>query len=163
MPGMGRRVLGLVAAAAALAAVDLAVKALVGTEGWAWHQRSPAWAALSAGILGGSLGLVRVPSSIVLAGAAVTSGGVAGNLASALGHGLRVPNPIVAGNVAFNLADVFALAGIALLTTSLSLLAIRNRRLLPGWRKGAGRADCGPPPDPAPAPSKTPQPHESCE
>jgi lipoprotein signal peptidase len=67
------------------------------------------------------------------------SGGVLGNLISARWDGNRVPNPLMIGDresgIAFNLADVFVLAGILLLTASLCAVTIQHRdRLIPPHR-----------------------------
>jgi uncharacterized membrane protein YkvI len=133
------RLLLLVLTAGALAAADLAVKSAVSTPPWDFHQRSQAWVALSLALLVAALLLTRLPSRAVAIAAGVMSGGVLGNLISARWHGNRVPNPLVigdaAGGIAFNLADVFALVGIVLLTASLCAVAIRHRdRLIPPRR-----------------------------
>jgi hypothetical protein len=56
---------------------------------------------------------------------------------------MRVPNPIVlAGNraiVAFNLADVWALAGIVLLVAAIGTWLVRNRELLPTHAQARAR------------------------
>jgi hypothetical protein len=122
-------------AAAALAAIDLATKALVTAPAWALHQRSHGWVALSLVLLAVAGALAAAPARASGAGATLLVGGVLGNLVSALAHGLRVPNPLVVGGLAFTLADVFVLAGLAALVWSLAELAIRYRRhLLPPRR-----------------------------
>lgn len=54
-----------------------------------------------------------------------------------------VPNPLVLEDgrtlVAFNLADVRALAGIALLMAALAVWLVRNRALLPTAGRANGR------------------------
>ncbi len=109
------------------------------TPPWDFHQRSHAWVALSLALLVGALLLTRLPSRAVAIAAGVMSGGVLGNLISARWNGNRVPNPILIGDrasgVAFNLADVFALVGILLLTVSLCAVTIQHRdRLIPPHR-----------------------------
>ena len=130
----------------ALASVDLAVKAAVPTEWWAFHHRSGAWVALCFAVLVALCSLVLVPSRAVVFAAGVATGGVIGNLVSAGVNGNRVPNPLVIGGyghgVAFNLADLFFLLGNLLLMTSLVLLTLRNReRLEPprGWERAVLR------------------------
>ena len=80
--------------------------------------------------------LTRLPSRLLAGGAGLLAAGVLGNLVSArLHHGL-VPNPfvVVLGRyleLAFNLADLFVLAGIAVLNVAALRLAVRYRHLLP--------------------------------
>lgn len=130
-----KRLLLVVALAATLALTDLAVKVAVATGAWDFHRRSHWWVALSLVLLLGAIAAARLPSRSVAVAAGVLSGGVLGNLVSAGWYGGRVPNPIVVeggeGAVAFNLADVFALAGILLLMVSLSRVTVRHRHLLP--------------------------------
>lgn len=139
LEGSEERLFLLVATAAGLAAADLAVKVAVSTPPWDFHQRSHAWVALSLALLIGALLLTRLPSRAVAIAAGVMSGGVLGNLISARWDGNRVPNPIMIGDrasgVAFNLADVFVLVGILLLTVSLCAVTIQHRdRLIPPHR-----------------------------
>ncbi len=128
------RLLLVVVPAAALASVDLAVKAALPTEWWAFHHRSDVWAAGSIVLLVGACALTFVPSRAVALAAGVMSGGVIGNLVSARMNGNRVPNPLAIGDYgrgfAFNLADVFFLLGNLLLMTALIVTAIRNRHRL---------------------------------
>jgi hypothetical protein len=140
------RLLLLVAPAAALASVDLIVKATVPTASDAFHHRSQAWVALSLALLVGAalLSVVRSPA-VALAGG-VMSAGVIGNLVSARADGNWVPNPLTIdhGNyvVAFNLADVFFLLGNLLLMTALIVEVVRNRdRLAPArsWERALMR------------------------
>jgi len=141
------RALTTVAVAVVLAAVDLAHKTAFVTPPWGYHARSGAWLALTAAVVVGCLLLVRVPSWAVAAAAGVLAGGAAGNAVSAVGSGEGVPNPIVLEGsrhaVAFNLADVFTLAGILLLTSLLVVVTLDHRdRLLPpraAWRRARRR------------------------
>jgi lipoprotein signal peptidase len=68
-----------------------------------------------------------LPSRLVATSAGVVAGGVLGNLVSAREHGGRVPNPIVAGSFAFNLADIFVLAGVPVMVFALARVSIRHR------------------------------------
>jgi hypothetical protein len=130
------RFLLVVALAAVIVGIDLAVKTAVHTHPWHLHERSTGWVAGSFLLLGAALALARLPSRAVSLGAGMLAGGIAGNLLSAAANARRVPNPLVLGSpghgVAFNVADVFLLAGNLLLVVSLGALAIRMRhRLLP--------------------------------
>lgn len=136
---IAERLFLVLAPAAALAAVDLAVKATMPTAPWHFHERSHGWVALSVAVLVGALALARVPSRAVAVCAGVMSGGVGGNLLSAGWNDNRVPNPLVIGDhfngIAFNAADVFILVGNLLLTVSLIVATIQNRdRLIPARR-----------------------------
>ena len=127
-----------IASTLALAAVDLAVKAAFPTKGWDFHQRSQAWSLLSVVLLAVVIVLAVLPSRLVAAAAGVVAGGVLGNVVSAHRHGGRVPNPIVVGSLALNLADVFVLVGVPVLVVALVRVSIRNRdridRLIPPRR-----------------------------
>ena len=128
-----------IAACLALAAVDLTVKGLVRTPAGDVHHRSAAWFVLSAALLAGSALLVWIPSRAIATGASLLAGGVLGNLVSAWLHDGGVPNPILleydmighTDGIAFNLADVFVLAGILVLMPALIAATIRYRHLLP--------------------------------
>jgi len=124
--------------AAALAAVDLAVNEALPTGDSHFHHRSPAWSALTASLLVVVLALAVLPSRLVALAAGVVAGGVLGDLVSAHTNDGRVPNPIVLGSVALNLADVFVLAGVPLLVFALARVSIRHReqidRLIPPHR-----------------------------
>jgi hypothetical protein len=127
----GGRLLLIVAAASVLAAVDLDLKATVATPPWAYHYRPGSWVVLCVLVLVGALALARVPSRAVALSAGIVSGGVLGNLLSARVNADYVPNPLVVGSfargVAFNLADVFTLVGVAALTGSLLVTTFRYR------------------------------------
>jgi hypothetical protein len=117
-----------------LAVADLIVKGVLPTKPWAYHDRSPLWVAVCGVILVGLVAVVRVPTLLVPPAAGLLAAGVAGNALSALANGFAVPNPLVFEGetrvIAYNLADVWAVAGIASLLTVLSVWMIRNRRLL---------------------------------
>ena len=138
------RLLLIAAPAVVLASVDLIVKAKVPTESWAYHHRSQAWVVLSVVVLFGAFSLALVRSLAVAVAAGVMCGGVIGNLVSARADGNWVPNPLVIGNYergfafAFNLADVFFLAGNLLLMAALVVMVVRRRdRLAPprAWER----------------------------
>ena len=136
------RLLLLVAPAAALATVDLVVKATLPTAAWAFHHRSDAWIALCVTLLVGTALLCLVPSvSVALAGG-VMSSGVIGNLVSARADGNWVPNPLTVSEggftIAFNLADVFFLLGNLLLMTALMVEVVRHRDRLTAPRGRPG-------------------------
>jgi hypothetical protein len=121
--------------ALALALADLTWKAVEPTPAWAFHQRSLGWLALSILTLVGTLAVVRIPARWIPVAAGLLAGGVLGNTLSAAWNDLTVPNPIVVRGdtsvIAFNLADVWALLGIVMLTTVIGTWLVRNRRLLP--------------------------------
>jgi hypothetical protein len=128
----------VLAPALTLAAIDLGVKAAFPTSRWDFHQRSHAWSVLTVSLLVVVLLLAVLPSRLVAVASGVVAGGVLGNVVSAHQHGGRVPNPIVVGAIALNLADVFVLAGVPLLMFSLGRVSIRHRdridRLIPPRR-----------------------------
>jgi hypothetical protein len=118
-----------------LAGVDLLVKSVLPTASLFFHHRSGGWMIFSVALLGFALVLTRLPSRLLAAGAGVLAAGVLGNLVSAGFHHGLVPNPfVIVGSdfeLAFNLADCFALGGIVLLTIAALRLAVRYRDLLP--------------------------------
>ena len=114
------------AAAAAVVAATLVDDALVPSR--LSHARSPV-ALAGAGLLAAAL-LVLVPRARSLAmslGAGVAAGGAAATLLAGLAWRSGVPNPLVRGGIAFNLADVAIAAGDALLIGGAMLHAWRNR------------------------------------
>ena len=129
------RVAIMLCVALPLAAADLFVKASTPTQPWAYHQRSLGWLVLSLALLAAMPMLARIPSPQVAPAAGVLCAGILGNSLSAAWNGMEVPNPFIIdfehALVAFNLADLWALAGIFLLVLSIGLWLIRNRHLLP--------------------------------
>jgi hypothetical protein len=132
---MRNRIAIVVFLAVPLAGIDLFVKSVLPTAPLFFHQRSGEWMILSAVVLVFALLLTRFPSRLLAGSAGLLAAGVLGNLVSArLHHGL-VPDPFVIASgdreLAFNLADLFALGGIALLTVAAVRLTVRYRHVLP--------------------------------
>jgi lipoprotein signal peptidase len=120
----------LVTTAVLVAAADLAYKASV--EASYHHLRSTAVVGIAAVVIVALVALVpRLPSRAAAVGAGLAAGGALGNLVSVLAWSQGVPDPLVVAGarygVAFNLADVFALGGDALLLSAAVLYAMRNR------------------------------------
>jgi hypothetical protein len=115
---------------------DLWLKAEAMTPEWAYHQRSAAWILMCLVLVPALLLVTRIPAGLVAPAAGVLLAGVLGNVLSAVGNNLEVPNPIlVRGDsalLAFNLADLYTLVGIVLLTAAVGGWLVRNRELLPG-------------------------------
>lgn len=121
---MSARRATLVAVALPLVLADLAQKARGPVYG---HPRGPAFAVVAALLVVALVVLVpRVPSRALSVAAGVAAAGALGNLVSALAWRGGVPNPIVAGEVAFNIADVCAVVGAAGLVLGAALVALRH-------------------------------------
>ena len=124
------------ATAGAVAALDLVQKAFsISERGGAVlvHSRpAPYIAGLAAAALAWAVALARVRSASIAIAGGVVLGGAIGNLASiALWPSLAgVPDPLVAGGVAFNVADVAVAAGLVLLLPATALFGLRNRERL---------------------------------
>jgi lipoprotein signal peptidase len=124
---MRRRTL-LVVIAVALTAADLAQKASEPVYG---HPRSAGYALLALVILAALVAFVpRVPSLWLSACGGIAAAGALGNLVSALAWSGGVPNPIVVGEVAFNIADACAAAGAVSLVVGSAVFALRHPALL---------------------------------
>jgi len=118
----------LLSVAAALTALDLLEKAAQPVYG---HPRGAGYMTLAAGLLAAIVVFVpRVPSRGFAVAGGVAAAGALGNLVSAIAWRDGVPNPIVVGELAFNLADIFALAGAAALVVGAALFALRHPDLL---------------------------------
>ncbi len=133
---MARRAVLLLSVAVPLALLDLVHKAVATTPDWAYHPRGIAWVVMCLCVLAGCVALTRVPSTLVAVCAGVLAAGAAGNGIAAVSWERGIPNPLVldvgSDAVAFNVADLLTLAGIALLMVTLSSVTIRNReQLLP--------------------------------
>ncbi|MGL6280370.1 MAG: hypothetical protein ACRC50_12550 [Gaiella sp.] len=133
------RVVVALAVALPLAALDLAVKAARPTPWWAWHERSLAWLVLCVVVLAALVLVLRVPSVLVPPAAGVLAGGILGNALSAAWNDLEVANPLVLTGdravLAFNLADVWVLVGLASLFGVLGVWLVRNREQLQWMRR----------------------------
>jgi lipoprotein signal peptidase len=112
----------------ALAAVDLVQKADAPVYG---HPRGTGYVVVAAALAAVLVDFVpRVPSLTLSLAGGVAAAGALGNAVSALAWRGGVPNPIVAGAVAFNIADVCAVVGAAGLVVGAALFALRNPQLL---------------------------------
>jgi lipoprotein signal peptidase len=126
----------LLGAATIVVAVDVGYTALAISErGGAVlaHDRSALYViGVAAASLLWAVAIARVRSSSIALAGGVVLGGAAGNLlAIALWPSLPgVPDPIVAGGVAFNLADVAVVVGFALLLPATLVFAMKNRERL---------------------------------
>jgi lipoprotein signal peptidase len=114
---MLRRLIFITTVAVVAASVDAAAKAKWPTPAPLLHERSAMWLVGSCVLLPLCLTAIFVRSWLLNTAAALCAGGLAGNVASALTHrGRAVPNPFLLGGlhdgVAFNLADVFFIAGV---------------------------------------------------
>ena len=89
-----------------------------------------AWSIVALVLLGALLAVGLLPSLVVSLAAGVAAGGVAGNIVSARLHDGRVPNPLVVGPVAFNLADVLVVCAAPILTVALARVAIWHRSFI---------------------------------
>jgi lipoprotein signal peptidase len=123
----------LVSSAVVFASVDLLHKTFDPAE--FHHDRTPFAAFVMVAIVAGLVLLVpRIPSNAAALGAGIACGGALGNFFSLLAWSQGVPDPLVLAGathgVAFNLADVFALGGDALLLSAAAVYGMRNRGLL---------------------------------
>jgi lipoprotein signal peptidase len=120
----------LLCTAIPFATVDLVHKLL--TPANVHHVRAPFVLAVMIGLVAALVLLVpRVPSNAAAVGAGIACGGTIGNLVSLLAWSQGVPDPLVVTDatqgIAFNLADVFALTGDALLLSAIVLHGVRHR------------------------------------
>jgi lipoprotein signal peptidase len=123
----------LVSSAVVFASVDLLHKTFDPAQ--FHHDRTPFAAFVMVAIVAGLVLLVpRIPSNAAALGAGIACGGALGNFFSLLAWSQGVPDPLVLAGathgVAFNLADVFALGGDALLLSAAAVYGMRNRGLL---------------------------------
>ena len=124
----GRRRIAAAAALVVLSA-DLVDSAVTRT---AYFHPRPLW--LLAGGAAASAALLvlapRVPSLGLSVGAGIAGGGAVGTLVAALVWTQGVPDPLVRGSVAFNVADVAIAVGSAVLVASALLVGWRSRGVL---------------------------------
>jgi lipoprotein signal peptidase len=123
----------LVCTAVSFAAVDLVHKSLAHAD--FHHARTPFVALTMAAVIAALCILVpRVKSNPAAVGAGVACGGALGNLISLLVWSQGVPDPLVVTDkmhgLAFNLADLFTIAGDALLLSAVVLYGLRHRARL---------------------------------
>jgi lipoprotein signal peptidase len=72
----------------------------------------------------------RIPSLTLSLGAGIAAGGAVGTLVAALVSNRGVPDPLVRGSVAFNLADVAIAGGVTILIASALFVAWQRRHEL---------------------------------
>lgn len=118
----------LIAVALLLTAVDLGQKASAPVYG---HPRGPGYVAIAAVLTVFLAWFVpRVPSRALAVAGGVAAAGAFGNLVSALAWRGGVPNPIVVGEFAFNVADLCAVGGAIALVVGSVLFGLRHPALL---------------------------------
>ena len=126
---VARRRLLAVAAATGVLALDLAHEALTATP---YHHPRSLGELLLIGALAAAVlvAVPRAPSPALALAGGIAAGGALGNLAAALVWRAGIPDPLVYGTYAFNLADVAVVLGDgALLTTAIVLAWDRRQRL----------------------------------
>ena len=125
---MTRAFLALAATAVSLATLDVVHKAVTPTGHL--HGRSGGYVVLAVALVSlWTAALIATRSaSLATAGGVVTGGALANLVSLALWPG--VPNPLVAEGIAFNLADVFVVAGFLLTATAVLAFTARNRERL---------------------------------
>jgi lipoprotein signal peptidase len=112
----------------ALVAVDLVQKAREPVYG---HPRGAGYVVVALALAALVITFVpRVPSLTLSLAGGLAAAGALGNAVSALAWRGGVPNPIVVGALAFNVADLCAVAGAAGLVVGAALLALRHPELL---------------------------------
>ena len=113
----------------ALAAADLVQTA--GGEPVYGHPRGAGYVVVAAALAALLVAFVpRVPSLPLSLAGGVAAAGALANAVSALAWRGGVPNPIVAGEVAFNIADACAVVGAVGLVVGAALFALRHPQLL---------------------------------
>jgi lipoprotein signal peptidase len=118
----------LIAVASLLSAVDLGQKATAPVYG---HPRGVAYLLVATAITVVLVLFVpRVPSRELAVAGGVAAAGAFGNLVSALVWRGGIPNPIVVGDLAFNVADLCAVTGAIALVLGAVLFALRHPALL---------------------------------
>jgi lipoprotein signal peptidase len=123
----------LIGTALIFGAADLLHKAVTPAE--FHHARTPYVTLVMAALIVSLVILVpKLPSNVAAVGAGIACGGALGNLVSLLAWEQGVPDPfVVVGathGLAFNLADLFAVSGDALLLSAVILLGLHRRAAL---------------------------------
>ena len=95
------------------------------------HAR-PTFVLVLAGVLAAALLVLapRIRSWVVATGAGIAAGGALATLVTGFAWAGGVPDPLVRGDIAFNLADLAIVAGDALLVVGACAHAWRNRARL---------------------------------
>jgi lipoprotein signal peptidase len=95
------------------------------------HERSAPWLVLTGALVVAILLVApRAPSRALALAGGVAAGGALGNLVSALIWSAGVPDPLVVGVYAFNLADVAVVVGVcAMVTAALATIWANRGRL----------------------------------
>lgn len=126
---MARRRQLAVGAALVVLGIDLVQLALMPTD--FHHARSAPWLVLTGALVAAILVVApRAPSRALALAAGVAAGGALGNLVSALIWSAGVPDPLVVGMYAFNLADIAVVVGVcAMVTASLATIWANRGRL----------------------------------
>jgi lipoprotein signal peptidase len=118
----------LIAVALLLTAVDLGQKASSPVYG---HPRGAGYVVIAAALTVFLVVFVpRVPSRSLAVAGGVAAAGAFGNLVSALAWRGGIPNPIVVGGVAFNVADLCAVGGSIALVLGAVVFGLRHPTLL---------------------------------
>ncbi len=118
----------LIVVASLLTAVDLGQKATAPVYG---HPRGVLYLFVATAITAVLVLFVpRVPSRALAVAGGVAAAGAFGNLVSALVWRGGIPNPIVVGDLAFNVADLCAVIGAIALVLGAVLFALRHPALL---------------------------------
>jgi lipoprotein signal peptidase len=118
----------LIVVALLLTAIDLGQKASAPVYG---HPRGLGYVLVAAALTVFLVLFVpRVPSRALAVAGGIAAAGAFGNLVSALAWRGGIPNPIVVGEFAFNVADLCAVTGAAALVLGALLFALRHPALL---------------------------------
>jgi lipoprotein signal peptidase len=111
-----------------LTAADVAQKVSAPVYG---HPRGAGYVVVAAALTVLLVVIVpRVPSRALAVAGGIAASGAFGNFVSALAWRGGIPNPIVVGEIAFNLADLCAVMGAVTLVLGCALFALRNPALL---------------------------------
>jgi lipoprotein signal peptidase len=118
----------LIVVALLLTAIDLGQKASAPVYG---HPRGLGYVLVAAALTVFLVLFVpRVPSRALAVAGGIAAAGAFGNLVSALAWRGGIPNPIVVGELAFNIADLCAVTGAIALVLGAVVFALRHPALL---------------------------------